>query len=536
VTEPAGILADTATRWRIAEAGRAALLIDGAAYFSALASAMEQARRSITIVGWDIRSDLVLEPERSAETLAERLVRLLDAKPELEIRLLIWDWVIAYSLDREFLPQWQMAPLHDRLTFVLDDALPTGASHHEKVVVIDGRLAFVGGLDLTDGRWDTPAHDPTSASRAAADTGSRRMPFHDVMLAIDGEAAAAIAELVERRWLRATDDRLAIRPEGPAAEGDAPWPEGLEPELRNQPLAIARTRPDYARSSAAREILALYVAAIGAAERLIYIENQYLTEPAVAEALANRLRERPELELVIITPDKCEGALENAVMDKGGSAFVATLEQAARDRLAVLTPFVRDVGIHVHAKVMVVDDRFVTLGSANLAKRSMGVDSEINLAIEHQEMMPVFRTWRRRLLAEHLGTAPERLAAVEDERGSIIAAIAALNDRDAPRHCRPLDLDGAELPEPLDELAELGDPAEPLIPDQILGPSLPLRDRRRWRRWAGRIAALAGAGTLAATWLAPAAAAPSPWVAVPLALVLLAFWVAAERLWRPGLQ
>jgi phosphatidylserine/phosphatidylglycerophosphate/cardiolipin synthase-like enzyme len=536
VTEPAGILADSATRWRIAEAGRAALLIDGAAYFSALASAMEQAKRSITIVGWDIRSNLVLEPERSTETLAARVVRLLDANPELEIRLLIWDWVIAYSLDREFLPEWQMAPLHDRLTFVLDDALPTGASHHEKVVVIDGRLAFVGGLDLTDGRWDTPAHDPTSASRAAADTGNRRLPFHDVMMVIDGEAADAVTELVERRWLRATDQQLRLRQDGPAAEGETPWPEGVEPELRNQPIAIARTRPDYARSSAAREILALYLAAIETAERLIYIENQYLTEPSVARALAARLRDRPKLELVVITPDKCEGALENAVMDKGRARFVATLEQASRDRLAVLTPFVRDVGIHVHAKVMVVDDRFVTLGSANLAKRSMGVDSEINLAIEHEEMMPVIRTWRHRLLAEHLGVEPDRLAATEDERGSVIAAIATLNDPDAPRHCRPLELDRAELPAPLDEVAELGDPAEPLIPDQVLGPSLPLRDRRRWRRWAGRIAGLVGAGALVAAWLAPSYVAPSPWVAVPLGLILLVLWVAVERLWRPGLQ
>ena len=98
-----------------------------------------------------------------------------------------------------------MAPLHDRLTFVLDDALPTGASHHEKVVVIDGRLAFVGGLDLTDGRWDTSDHDPANAHRAIADSGTNQMPFHDVMMAVDGEAAAAVAELVERRWQRATD-------------------------------------------------------------------------------------------------------------------------------------------------------------------------------------------------------------------------------------------------------------------------------------------------------------------------------------------
>ncbi len=258
MTEPAGILADPATHWRIADADRVALLIDGDDYFAALANAMEQAKHTITIVGWDIRSDLLLEPARSSEKLGDRLVRLLDRTPTLEVRLLIWDWFIAYSLDREFLPQWQMAPLHDRLTFVLDDALPTGASHHEKVVVIDGRLAFVGGLDLTNGRWDTSDHDPASAHRAIADSGSKQMPFHDVMMAVDGEAAAAVAELVERRWQRATDRPLSLRPEQPAAEAGGPWPEGVEPALQGERIAIARTRPDYAGTSRAREIEALY--------------------------------------------------------------------------------------------------------------------------------------------------------------------------------------------------------------------------------------------------------------------------------------
>jgi phosphatidylserine/phosphatidylglycerophosphate/cardiolipin synthase-like enzyme len=531
------ILADPGTHWRIATADRAALLIDGAAYFGALTNAMEQAQRSITIVGWDIRSNLLLEPEHSRETLADRLVRLLNATPALEVRLLIWDWVIAYSLDREFLPQWQMAPLHDRLTFVLDDALPTGASHHEKVVVIDGELAFVGGLDLSDGRWDTPDHDPTNTARAIADTGNRELPFHDVMMVLDGEAAAAVTELVERRWQRATDQKLTLRPTA-AAEAAATevWPEGVEPQLRDVAIAIARTRPDYADTSRAREIKALYHAAIEKAERFIYIENQYLTVRSIAQALAARLRDKPALELVIITPDKCEGALENAVMDQGRAAFVAILEEATRERVAVLTPFSGGVGIHVHAKVMNVDDRFFTMGSANLANRSMGVDSEINLAIEQAQASPVFRGWRQALLAEHLGVDPEKLAAVEEERGSIIASIAALNDLEAARFCRPLQLDEADLPAPLDEIAELGDPPEPIIPDQILGPSLPLRERRQVRRWVGRMAGLAGIVLIIASWQGPLAAAISVWFALPAGLVLVALWVAAERLWRPGLH
>ncbi|MEO1065650.1 MAG: phospholipase D-like domain-containing protein, partial [Actinomycetota bacterium] len=176
--------------------------------------------------------------------------------------------------------------------------------------------------------------------------------------------------------------------------GDGPWPEGVEPALRDQRIAIARTRPEFADAPGVREIEALYKAAIEPAERLIYIENQYLTVGAIAQALRRRLRDCPKLELVIITPDKCEGALETAVMDQGRARFVATLGGATAERVRVLTPFSRGVGIHVHAKVMIVDDRFITLGSANLANRSMGVDSETNLAIEHSEASPAIRGWR----------------------------------------------------------------------------------------------------------------------------------------------
>jgi len=526
------ILADEETHWRVDIADRLALLVDGAAYFAALARAMERARHSITILGWDIRSDLLLEPETSGETLAERFVRLLDATPGLRIRILIWDWILPYSLDREILPQWRIAPLHDRLDFVLDDNVPVGGAAHEKVVVIDGTLAFVGGLDLTAGRWDTPEHDPANPLRRLPHGGRVRPLFHDVMMAISGPAAASIGELAVRRWQRATAQRPSLGP----ADSEAPWPDGLAADMTKRAVAIARIRPAYGGEPAVHEIRSLYLAAIAAAERLIYIENQYLTVPAVARALARKLESRPELEVVVITPQKCEGPLETAVMDEGRKRFVATLEAATGERVAVLVPVSHGDAIKVHAKLLIVDDRFITLGSANLANRSMGVDSEINLAIEHEATDPVIRGWRRRLLAEHLGTTPERLAATEEKEDSLIATIAALNDPEAERYCRPLRLDGEPLPHVVEKLVELADPPEPIIGDQILGPLLPLRDRRRWRRWTGRIAGLGGGVLIAGTLAGPLDAGVSPWLWVSLGLALIAFWVVAERLWRPGLQ
>ena len=527
-----GILGQPGTHWRLATADRVALLVDGAAYFAALAAAMERARHSIMILGWDILSDLVLEPETSKETLVERFVRLLLATPTLEVRLLVWDWPMAMGLDREFLPQWQMAPAEDRLAFVFDDTVPVGAAHHEKVVVIDGTLAFVGGIDLTAGRWDTPRHEPESPHRRPAGDAEPPQPFHDMMLLVDGAAARALAELAEERWRRATDQAIALGGES----GVAPWPEDVPPELERQAVAIARTRSALGERPAVAEIEALYRAAIAAAERLIYIENQYLTVPAIARGLAQRLRRVAGLEVVIVTPAKCEGPFETAVMDQGRKTFTATLEAAARDRVAVLNTYSRGASVNIHAKLMIVDDRFMTVGSANLANRSFGVDSEINLAIEKAQPDGVIRSWRHRLLAEHLGVTPDALAEAEEQRGSTIATITALNDPDAQRHCRPLVLDGQPLPEIVDGVAELADPPEPIIGDQFFGPALPLRYRRHWRRWGGRVAGVAGGVLLFATGVGPFNPVVSPWVSVPLGLALVALWVAAERLWRPRLR
>jgi phospholipase D1/2 len=529
-----GILARHGTHWRVEEADRVALLIDGAAYFSAVAAAMERARTSITIVGWDIRSLLLLEPETSKEILAERFVRLLDAKPELEIRLLIWDWPLALSLDRELLPQWRMAPFHDRLTFVLDDNVPVGGAAHEKVVVIDGVLAFVGGIDLSAGRWDTPDHDPANPDRMTTDRREPPAPCHDLMMLIDGAAAAAVTELVAMRWEQATDHEIA-----PAAEGTPiPWPDGVAAAFERQPVAIARTRPAFGDTVAVREIEALYMAAIAAAERHIYIENQYLTVVAIAEALARKLRDNPTFELVILTPKECDGPVETVVMDRGRKVFIEMLRAAAADRVAVLNTISRGVAVNVHAKMMIVDDRFITVGSANLANRSMGVDTEINLAIERASPDPVIKNWRHRLLAEHLGVTPERLAATEEREGSIISTIAALNDPNAQRHCRPLDLDSQRMLELLEDVAELVDPPEPIIVDDLPGVALPPRERRRWRRWTGRVFGAVGLiGIVVTWWFAGNRPEPvvSPWVGYPVGLALLALWALAERLWRPGL-
>ena len=313
------------TCWQRLPVERAALLIDGAAYFSALRRAIEQAEHSVVIVGWDIRADLVLDPDSSAETLRELLDRVVASRPGLHVRILIWDWLLLFSLDRQPLPWWHLGVrTHERVRFALDNVHPPAGCHHEKLAVVDSRLAFVGGIDLTAGRWDTPEHRAVDPRRSPT-AGDNRPPCHDYMLMFQGRAAAAVEELALDRWRAATGERVEATPptDGPI------WPEGVEPGFGLARLAIARTRPAWRGRPAAREIEGLYLAAIARARVSIYIENQYLTAERIARALAARLAEPDGPEVVIVTPKACEGLFETAVMDVGRSRYLRRLRRAA---------------------------------------------------------------------------------------------------------------------------------------------------------------------------------------------------------------
>src|SRR5205085_5257564 len=174
-------------------------------------------------------------------------------------------------------------------------AVPFGASQHQKLVVVDDALAFSGGLDVTQRRWDTSRHDLANPARVDASHEPDR-PFHDVQMMVDGEAAHALAKLVRSRWCRAEGSEPPLAPTGD------PWPASVAPDFTNVEIGIARTQPRYERQEPVREVEALFLDAIARAERSIYIENQFLTAPLMARSLARRLRERPQLELVAVTP------------------------------------------------------------------------------------------------------------------------------------------------------------------------------------------------------------------------------------------
>jgi phosphatidylserine/phosphatidylglycerophosphate/cardiolipin synthase-like enzyme/uncharacterized membrane protein YdjX (TVP38/TMEM64 family) len=436
--------------WCIARASRVAFLVDADAYFSAFVHAVARARSSIVVIGWDIQAATRLLPGPMPNgwpaTLREFLDAALEARPRLQAYLLDWDFSLVFALEREMLPVVQLGWLsHPRLHFCLDAEHPLTGCHHQKIVVIDDQVAFVGGLDLTTSRWDTPAHRADDPSRRLPN-GKPYGPFHDVQIAVAGEAARRLGVLARARWQRATGETVR-----PATDGGDPWPPELVPDLTDVDVAIARTDPPHDGRAGVTEVEPLYLDTIAAAQRWIYIENQYFTSGRLADAMAARLAEPDGPEIVLVGPRVCSGWLEERSMGAARSRLLHMLRAADRHgRFRIYHPRLPGtecVDLNVHAKVMIVDDAFARVGSSNLSNRSMGLDTECDVAVEPRgdaRVPPAIAAFRDRLLAEHLGTTPDEVAATLEDTGSLIATIERFADR--PRCLIPFPDDGDEVP------------------------------------------------------------------------------------------
>lgn len=353
----------------------------------------------------------------------------MDRSPDLEIYLLKWSGGALIAPGRT-LPAARiklLSPAQVHLAF--DGHHPIGASHHQKIVTIDDSLAFCGGLDMTDGRWDTPQHASGNPLRRLKD-GEIAQPWHDVTTLMSGPAAAALSAISRIRWLRAEGENLDqdFRP------GQDRWPKGVAAQFRDIPVAIARTEPPGRNHPIIAEIERLYLDSIAAARRVIYLESQYFASCSIARAVAARLAEPDGPEIVVINPRAAQGMVEDEAMHVPRSRLIHEMRAADRyDRFRLLYP-VNAAGedIYVHAKVTIVDEDFLRIGSSNIDRRSMGFDTECDVALraDSDEDRKTIRALRDRLLAEHLGRDPAEVAARIDDTGSVIAAIDALNRAD----------------------------------------------------------------------------------------------------------
>jgi phosphatidylserine/phosphatidylglycerophosphate/cardiolipin synthase-like enzyme len=429
------LLAPGRNCWRIARAGRAAVLVDGAGYFEQLEAALRRARRSILILGWDFDGSIRLRPQADPDEsppLGPLLRTLLEEQPELEVRILVWSIAVVHAPGAPgpllFGSEWQN---HPRLHLRLDTHHPIYAAHHQKIVCVDDEVAFVGGIDLTVRRWDTRQHASDNPVRLRND-GTVYDPVHDIQMVVDGPAAVAVADLARSRWKAATGQDL------PAAMGQKndPWPPGLMPHIVDAPVGISRTYPALGDQPRIQEIAALTQDALAAARATIYIEAQYMTAPFVGDILEAKLADPDGPEIVILMTYESHGMAERVVMGNNRDRLIRRLRGADRfDRLRIYYPVVPssrggECQVLIHSKVMIVDDILLRVGSSNLNNRSIGLDTECDLAVEASgpELRKTIANLRNDLVAEHLGTDAETVReAIESERGSLIGAIERLN-------------------------------------------------------------------------------------------------------------
>jgi phosphatidylserine/phosphatidylglycerophosphate/cardiolipin synthase-like enzyme len=416
----------------------ASVLVDGAAYFAALRDALFSARRSIMIVGWDFDGGIPLTPGKDSPSLGQILRDLAERRPELEVRILVWGLAVIYGPSAK-LPlilgsEWHH---HPRIQLRLDRNHRFYASHHQKIVVIDDRLGFTGGIDLTVGRWDRPQHPAHDPARVTPD-GRPYPPVHDLQIAVTGEAARSLGTIARERWRSATGEAVA------PADADATTPDFMaRPDFAGARIGIALTRPSLKRSVRRRQCARLTLDALSAARRSIYIESQYFTDRRAGRIIASHLARADGPEVVLLVTCVSHGFVEQWVMGKNRDRLLRRLKAQDRfDRLRVFYCVTPDGDgfkeVLIHSKLIIVDNGFLRIGSSNLNNRSIGLDSECDLAIEARSRADslAIAGLRHRLLAEHLGETEASVREAMARHRSMVRAVDALNRN--PRGLRPL--------------------------------------------------------------------------------------------------
>ena len=435
--EPVGSIIEVGRNaWRCLSAEDSGVLVDAADYYHAVYWAISRARRHVLMSGWQFDSGVPVLRGADVPAGAEvRFLKFLDAlcrqRPDLRVYLLAWDFHLILAGEREWMQRvyfhWLTA---SNLHFRFDDHPAPGGSHHQKFVVVDGGLAFVGGMDVCEARWDDRRHVADNPLRLSR--GRPQKPYHDAQAWLAGpEPARALQELFRERWQRAGGPPLELR----AAD---PPPVEVRGSLPLGPASVALSRTDpRPDGTTIREIERLFEDAIAAAERLIYIETQYFSSRRMREALVRRMQAsgRPRPEIVVVVNQQAEALKEELAVGLRQARTLDVLRDTASRTGCALGCYYSLCdgqhqtfrGTYIHSKILIVDDRFLTVGSANLTNRSMGVDSELHVTWEDRDGRRVdrIRDVRVSLLAEHAGLSGADAAGLAPVEG-LVARLDAL--------------------------------------------------------------------------------------------------------------
>ena len=380
---PAGWFAEGAA---VRAGNRIEVLIDGEQALPAMRAAIEGASSSVHVANWYASPDFRPTREPDAPTLRKLLST---AARRVPVRLLLWAGppVPVFAPTRAMVNIAQRGFTRDSaVRCVLDARERTLHCHHEKLVIVDETTAFLGGIDFTALQGDR--HD---SRRHPAD---RPIGWHDLMARIEGPIVADVANHFQQRWNAVTGEQLPP-PSRPAPIGSST-------------AQLVRTIPEKTYPFAPRgefTILDGYLRALRCAQRLIYVENQFLWAPEITEILIDKLRRPPAdtFRMVVLLPRKPSNGADTT---RGQLGRLIDADDGHRRLLAVtLTAHdhERSAPVYVHAKLGIVDDEWMTIGSANLNEHSLFNDTEVNLITDDTDLI---RTTRLRLWAEHLQRRP----------------------------------------------------------------------------------------------------------------------------------
>ena len=354
-----------------------------------MAEVLLSARTGVSIAGWAITPDLALTRSGPRVVLRDVLAELAERMP---VRVLLWAGAplpVFRPWRRQVMAVRRRLTAGTKIQVALDSRERPMHTHHEKLILVDGEVAFVGGIDLTD--------DPVDRFDGSEHVYRRVNGWHDVASELRGPAVGDVAAHFALRWRGVTGEAL-----------DVTWPD-VAGDVEAQ---IVSTIPEHlypgagtAASASSRRTCARSVRRA----RFIYLENQFLWSPEIVAALRDKLLHPPTpgFRLVVLLPSRAnsgEDATQGqlgvlAQADEHGERFLAC---ALHARSAGLT----SVPVYVHAKVGIVDDAWLTLGSANLNDHSLFNDTEVNVVTRDA---PLARAARIRLWSEHLEMPPDQL-------------------------------------------------------------------------------------------------------------------------------
>ncbi|WCB96156.1 hypothetical protein DSM104299_04912 [Baekduia alba] len=381
----------SATLWAAGEppprpGNKVEVLVDGATALPAIAQALRAARSHIHITGWHLASHFELVRGERPTAIGPLLAELAE---RVDVRVMVWAGSpvpLFHPTRKEVGAEVEKLTRATKIQAYRDPREHPVHCHHEKTIVVDDEVAFVNGIDMTDqagDRYDSSDHPAR-----------RKLGWHDVGTRIEGPAVADVANHFIMRWREVSGEQLP--------------PPVVQPPVAAEhasTVQVVRTVSEDMYDSVPRgdfRILESYVRALRAAENFIYLENQFLWSPEIVDVLCDKLAHPPHdaFRLVVLLPARANNGQDDTrgqlgvLAEADGHGNPHFLATTLRSRTGG-----RDDALYVHAKVGIVDDRWLTIGSANLNAHSLLNDTEMNIVTDDHVLA---KATRERLWAEHL--------------------------------------------------------------------------------------------------------------------------------------